>query len=402
MIRSCLAVSMACTCLCRLAAIIFSLILVSGSKTAFAGLLYHLTDLGVLSTQNPRSGGEGLNNHGVVVGESGVVAIGSNSHAFAWTAATGMTDLAASMGRGQSGAFDVNDAGQIIGSGPVSNNVVHAVIWSGGGFQDLGAPTGSTGSTGVSINSLGNVAGYSTINGHNLGFFWSSQGGLVSLPNLNGSRESIIGGINNSNEISGTVTLPSGLALAYTWTSSQGMQSLGVLPNGSQSGAFAINNLGQVAGASNVILREAVLWTPGNPIQPLGWLPNYANDSEGRGINDSGLVVGYSQASSGPIAGFVWDSTNGMQDLNQMLDSSGAGWHIGVATAINNLGQITGAGTAPDGDTHAFLLTPVPEPSSFLLLAVGGLAAVQTVLRRSKSLNWKNRPALLHRPSDIE
>jgi probable HAF family extracellular repeat protein len=81
-----------------------------------------------------------------------------------------------------------------------------------------------------------------------------------------------------------------------------------------------------------------------------------------------------------------------MRDLNQLLDSSGAHWHIGVATAINNLGQITGAGTAPSGDTHAFLLTPVPEPTSVFLLAVGGLALGLTARRqRSRIPNWTNR-----------
>ncbi len=114
----------------------------------------------------------------------------------------------------------------------------------------------------------------------------------------------------------------------------------------------------------------------------MGWLPNYANDSEGRGINDAGFVVGYSQASSGPIAGFVWDATNGMRDLNLLLDPSGSGWHINIAVAINNLGQITGAARSPSGDTHAFLLTPVPEPSSLILLVVAGLELCGAFFRR--------------------
>ena len=60
---------------------------------------------------------------------------------------------------------------------------------------------------------------------------------------------------------------------------------------------------------------------------------------------------------------FIWDSTNGLQDLNDLIPA-GSNWILIFAAAINENGQIVGyAGTDPDGDGHwnavrGFLLTP--------------------------------------------
>jgi hypothetical protein len=68
-----------------------------------------------------------------------------------------------------------------------------------------------------------------------------------------------------------------------------------------------------------------------------------------------------------------------MQDLTSLLDASGAGWSLEFAIEINDSGQITGVGINPAGMTHAFLLTPVPEPST---LALGGLSLLLVALLR--------------------
>jgi hypothetical protein len=65
-----------------------------------------------------------------------------------------------------------------------------------------------------------------------------------------------------------------------------------------------------------------------------------------------------------------------MRDLNKFLDSTGAGWCIENAFAINNDGQIAAYGRGPHGANHGVLLTPVapslPGPR-ILEAAVGGL-----------------------------
>jgi probable HAF family extracellular repeat protein len=87
------------------------------------------------------------------------------------------------------------------------------------------------------------------------------------------------------------------------------------------------------------------------------------------GLNDSDVVVGTSNVTGGAFHAFVWDSTNGMRDLNNLLPG-GSGWTLIRATDINNDGFITGWGTNGSGDTRAFLLTPTCAAGG------GGAAAV--------------------------
>ena len=105
-----------------------------------------------------------------------------------------------------------------------------------------------------------------------------------------------------------------------------------------------------------------------------------ATDSiSAHGINGSGLVVG------GSDRGFVWDSVNGIQDLNNMLDSSGTGWTLKGCRDINNAGQIVGGGISPHGSQHGYLLTPIPEPSTLALFTMSALALLAYARRRRRA-----------------
>ncbi len=53
-----------------------------------------------------------------------------------------------------------------------------------------------------------------------------------------------------------------------------------------------------------------------------------------------------------------------MVDLNDLLPP-GSGWLLTAANAINAAGQITGVGTSPKGELHAFLLNPVTSPTRY-------------------------------------
>jgi probable HAF family extracellular repeat protein len=141
-----------------------------------------------------------------------------------------------------------------------------------------------------------------------------------------------------------------------------GITSLGSLGS-DYNYAWGINNYDQIVGESG---SHAFLWENGS-----GGMIDLGIGSA-VAINDYAQVVG----SSGGAA-FLWENGT-MYDLNTLL-VGGSGWMLSEATAINNVGQIVGSGLI-NGEIHGCLLTPVPEPTTLLILALGGL-----FLRKRKS-----------------
>jgi uncharacterized membrane protein len=104
---------------------------------------------------------------------------------------------------------------------------------------------------------------------------------------------------------------------------------------------------------------------------------------------DGSVVVGFGISGSGPEA-FLWDSPNGMRNLEDVLTSdyglgnSLTGWRLDRATGISPDGlTIVGYGINPSGDTEAWRaqLTPVPVPAAIWLFG-SGLAALVGLARR--------------------
>ena len=82
-------------------------------------------------------------------------------------------------------------------------------------------------------------------------------------------------------------------------------------------------------------------------------------------INDRGQVVGTSETPTGSIYLFVWDREQGFRPIERFDDPP----HLG-GLAINNLGQITGTTTDPNGNHRGFLLDP--NGSRQMLGTLGG------------------------------
>jgi probable HAF family extracellular repeat protein len=245
-------------------------------------------------------------------------------------------------------AVDVNDLGQVAGSSTLTAEPrTHAYRWSAAtGMVDLSKPGDPRQSRAFAINNKGQVVGQ---NGDH-GFFWSPQTGMLDVGTLgpsptSGSSADVI---NDAGVVAGTVQLSPFNVVAFRWTRAGGIHGIGTLAS-DFTFVTDINAAGHIVGESPFTpggFPHAFLWTQHNGLMDLGTGSN--NSSIALAVNDHDVVVGGTQerfVNSGN--GFIWTRASGLVELKSQSPDVGS-----VALDVNNRDQVVGS-----IDNHAFVLS---------------------------------------------
>jgi len=350
----------------------------------------------------------------VVLGGTGLAAPTAVAQSF-----MGLGDLPG--GRFESSASDVSADGRFVTGLGLTANGAEAFLWSEQtGMVGLGFPAGSDRSYGNAVSGDGGKvvgdhydgsyrafewtpdsgsvdfdpfpvdasdpepSGISADGGTIVGVYHSdSSGSLVAFHWHDGTLTEVAPGFAKGVSADGSIVVggTSNPNEAFLWTAADGVTGLGYLPGGSSGFSIAVRisaNGQVVVGESTNATSdtEAFRWTESGGMVGLGDLPGGEFYSEVWDVTaDGSIVVGQGTTSDGG-APIIWDETNGMRILADVLTNDYglgdalAGWDLNVVQAISDDGTvIVGFGVNPDGNLEAWRAVLVPEPSTALLSA---------------------------------
>jgi probable HAF family extracellular repeat protein len=304
---------------------------------------------------------EALNDEGVAVGQS--LAPDGNFRAFASYPDGTVRDLGA-LGIFDSYARGINNSGVVVGdSGVEPNNQNHAFRYAGvGPMQDLGTLGGSI-SIAFDINDNGLVVGWSYTAGNLVprAFRSFGPGSMQGLGALPGGGDSSASAVSDQGVIVGGARAIGNRFHIFRFAGDGPMEDLGMLEGSFGSTARDVNEAGVIAGAaftseSSIFETHAIRCLPDGTITDLETLPG-GYDSEGNAIHDNGLIAGSSNSFNGYQA-TLWLTDNTIVDLDAWLDvvnpTEGAKWTLTDAFDINVHGQVCGRGRYDDGPGGMF------------------------------------------------
>lgn len=365
----------------------------TAASATFAGAqTYIVTDLGTLG--GTTSYAYGVSDSGIYVGAS-TKTTSSDFQAFSYSNGT-QTGLGTLAGGLISEANAVNNSGTVVGDSATSGSgMAHAFAYVNGALVDMGTFGGSQ-SFAYGINSAGLATGYADVSAasgggtHAFSYDTTKAGATKTDLGTLGGRASYGYGINASGAIVGYSSTTNNTAshafidAKDPMTGVATMTDIGTLNNGKgNSFGRGINKDGTAVGYSDTGVagqQLAFAYTGAGGMQSLGTLAGTVN-SRALGINDSGVIVGYSINASNATTAFVY-ANSAMVSLSAYSGISN--WTFQYAASINNNGVIVGYGMNPQKQIHAFALTQVTPAPSSLLFAIVGAGGIGVAVRRKR------------------
>lgn len=332
--------------------------LADGKRRAFLYRDGVMTDLGT-HVGGSFSEATAINDHGQVAGFSGINAYGPQfqefMNGFLWN--TGTMEVlhplycycSFNSRYGTSAVYGINNSGRVAGwtgtlKGETTSRGDHAALWESGTVRSIGAPPRPgvqewEYSRAFDINDAGQVVGDFTPNGFYDGiherraFLWRNDA-RQELGRLRGHVSSTALAINANGAVAGwSGSVDAAVARAFLWRHGT-MQDLGTLPGAANSQALGINAQTQIVGWSGAAIAiDGLYRAPGSseitdPAAARAFLWQH-----GRMFDLNGLTI--LDAAGAPASD----------------------WVLAQAAAINDAGQIVGTGFR-NGEMRAFLLSP--------------------------------------------
>jgi probable HAF family extracellular repeat protein len=276
-------------------------------------------------------------------------------------------------------ANGINDAGQTVGYYlPDFGIPEQGFVYSGGNFTTLTQPGSSTRTYAYGINDSGQIVGSSAPANQRFQAFLQSGDSYTTLQ-VPGSVSSSANAINASGQIVGTYIAASDPFHSHGFQYVDGRYTT-LDPRGSvDTFLYGINSSGQILGfyidAQHLGYNFLLSGGTYNILDLPGTLSNPAGGAVG--INDADQIVGrYGDGRTSH--GFVYsDGSLTTLDPPGSLET--------YATGINDAGQIVGW-YGDSAGVHGFLATPVPEPSTLLLLAAATFGLIGWGWWRTKQI----------------
>ena len=309
-----------------------------------------------------------INNQGWVVGNDAFGAV-------LWTPAGGLEHIGPGIATG------INNFGRVVGSDASTGWVWDPTF----GFLE---PSGLTNPK--AINDLGQVAGsaLTPYTDSNAAYLWDPLFGFTTIAglypqNISGTGGVVPSALNNQGTVVGVGILAENVPIYWTPGTEQAQLLYG--PDHLYAGwALDVNNAGQIVGGSDCPpgssqpeCNAAFFWSS------FSERAQVIADGVARGINDIGWVVGgqsqpaqYTDAYS-----FLWSADFGLQNLNDLINPTDpllGQVRFSTGTAINDMGSIIA-----DNRYLLTVVTPVPEPETYAMWALGVLVVV-VASRRSR------------------
>lgn len=330
------------------------------ATTAFADVKYTVIDLGTLGGRHSQA--HAINADGYIVGEA-MLADGT-THAFLtsgkYSAIDPEWDDLGTLGGVESRAYGINFIKQVVGSSVDSAGMTQAFEFSDGKMHGLGFLDEGHMSAAYAINKDGYLVGEADTMSHfggNSTIAYRAVGATLGSISDLGTPDGLwtkAYGVNDAGIAVGMGSSPGGYfyrAFKNDGTTTTDIGTLG----GDHSFARKINSAGLIVGGS-----EFASGSPYHAFRYDGLMKDLKTlggpNSAAYGVNVKSQIVGYSETASGAIHAFIWDSVNGMRDLNGLIDPA-SGFELTLAEDINDDGCIVGYGTI-GGDQHAYLLKP--------------------------------------------